>query len=170
MDLKDGVIFLDIGCGTGWAVYHAAQRVNNVGAFYGIDLSEKMIEKAKRNFEGNGNFHFIKAISELIPLNDDLFDIIICTNSFHHYLHPNKALKEIYRLLKAGGKVYVADPTADHWFIKTADNIMRLLEPEHVKLYSTLEFKSLFADAGLKYAGTVKINYHDKVHVGKKQG
>lgn len=168
LDLKPNVNFLDIGCGTGRALYHAAQRVNNHGTFYGIDLSSKMIEKAKGNLNGKENFHFIKANSEAIPLGDNFFDVIMSTNSFHHYLHPDKALNEIYRILKPGGKFYLEDPPADYLFAKIADKIMRLLEPGHVKMYSTKEIISLFAAAGLKYAGTTKIAYHEKVHIGEK--
>ena len=169
LDLKPDINFLDIGCGTGWALYHAAQRINNHGTFYGIDLSSKMIEKAKENFRGNGNFHFIKANSEAIPLDENFFDVIISTNSFHHYLHPDKALYEIYRILKPGGQFYLEDPPADYLLAKIADKIMRLLEPGHVKMYSTKEIQSLFAAAGLKYTDTVGIVYHEKVHIGEKE-
>src|SRR5512141_2792383 len=61
LDLKEDQNFLDIGCGTGWAVGQAAIAVGNRGSFYGIDLSPKMIEKAKENFSGSDNFHFLVA-------------------------------------------------------------------------------------------------------------
>ncbi len=93
---------------------------------------------------------------------------IICTNSFHHYLNPSKALHEIYRLLKKGGKVYILDPTADNWIAKVADKIIKLVEPEHVKLYSTKEFQQLFYHAGLRYITSEIINAHHKVHIGEK--
>jgi ubiquinone/menaquinone biosynthesis C-methylase UbiE len=46
-NMQPGVHFLDIGCGTGWAVGQAAVQVGDQGLFYGVDLSPKMIEKAK---------------------------------------------------------------------------------------------------------------------------
>jgi len=174
LDIKANVNFLDIGCGTGWAVGCVAALAANKGSFYGVDLSSKMIEKATENFKGNDAVHFIKSDVESIPLDDDFFDVIICTNSFHHYLHPGRALKEIRRLLKYGGTLYLLDPTADTWFIKCIDKIGELLEPAHVKLYSTEEFRKLFADAGLKYSVskvpvTSRITpTHQKVHIGKK--
>jgi ubiquinone/menaquinone biosynthesis C-methylase UbiE len=169
LDIRENINFLDIGCGTGWAIGQVAKLVNNKGSFYGVDLSPKMIEKAKENFKGNDNFHFIKANAESIPLNDNLFDIIICTNSFHHYLYPDKALREIYRLLKYSGKFYILDPTADNFVFKIADKIIKLIEPGHVKLYSTKEFKNLIVNAGLKYISTEIIRAHQKVHIGQKQ-
>jgi ubiquinone/menaquinone biosynthesis C-methylase UbiE len=167
LPLKENMRLLDIGCGTGWAVGHAAKLVNEMGEFYGIDLSPKMIEQAKENFKDKNNFHFIEANSEAIPLESDLFDVIICTNSFHHYLHPEKAMKEMHRLLMRSGKIYVVDPTADTWFIKAIDKIIKLVEPEHVKMYSTKEFKTLMLDTGLKYLESRSIE-GEKVHIGEK--
>lgn len=168
LDVKENTHFLDVGCGTGWAVGKVAKLVNNNGLFYGIDLSPKMIEKAISNFSGRDNFHFIQANVESIPLNDNFFDIIICTNSFHHYLNPDKAMNEMYRLLKKGGKLYILDPTAENFIIKFADQIIKILEPTHVKIYSTKEFQELFYNAGLKYTATEKINRHEKIHIGEK--
>ena len=167
-DIKDNMNFLDIGCGTGWAVGQAAKMVNNKGQFYGIDLSPKMIEKAKENFKGFSNFQFIKANSEAIPLDNDLFDIIICTNSFHHYLHPEKVMKEIHRILKKGGKVYILDPIADNFLFKVMDKIFKLIDSAHVKIYSSKEFCELMENAGIKYKGCNKTNKQHKVQIGEK--
>lgn len=167
-DIKENLNILDIGCGTGWALGQAAKSVGYKGAFYGVDLSSGMIEKAKENFSNYQNFHFIKASSESIPLDDNLFDIIICTNSFHHYLQPDKAMAEIYRLLRPCGKIYILDPTADSLIIKIADKIIRLLEPAHVKMYSTQEFRNLMSEAGLAYAGSHQIQGQEKIHIGVK--
>jgi ubiquinone/menaquinone biosynthesis C-methylase UbiE len=168
LNIKENQNFLDIGCGTGWAVGLAARAAGNKGSFYGLDLSPKMIEKAKENFAGNDNFHFYEANSESIPLEDNFFDNIICSNSFHHYLNPDLAMKEIHRVLKTGGKIFILDPTADSWFIKVLDKIIKLLEPQHVKIYSTEEFKNLIEGAGLKYSGSQNIMPREKVHIGEK--
>jgi ubiquinone/menaquinone biosynthesis C-methylase UbiE len=168
LKLKENMSILDIGCGTGWALGQTARLIDNKGSFYGVDLSAKMIKKAKENFKTKENFHFIKANAESIPLDDNLFDAIICTNSFHHYLHPDKALKEMYRLLKTGGKVYILDPTADIWVIKIIDKLIHFFENGHVKMYSTKEFKELIVDSGLKYEGRKIIRISQKVHIGQK--
>jgi ubiquinone/menaquinone biosynthesis C-methylase UbiE len=169
--IKENVDFLDIGCGTGFAVGLAAEMAGYTGAFYGADLSPKMIEKARENFS-DSIFHFIVADSESIPLENNSFDIIICTNSFHHYLHPGIVMKEISRLLKPSGRVYILDPAADLWIIKVADRILRLIEPEHVKIYSTAEFKKMIIGSGLKYVDSDKIeivgNVREKVQIGEK--
>lgn len=167
-EIKEGIDFLDIGCGTGWAVGLAAEKANRRGTFYGVDLSAKMIEKAKENFRDRENFHFIRANSESIPLHNNAFDIIICTNSFHHYLHPDKVMMEMNRLLKTGGKVYILDPIADTLMIKIIDKVIGLLEPAHVKLYSSKEFKRMMESAELRYAGCNSENKEHKVQIGEK--
>jgi len=168
LDVKEDIHFLDVGCGTGWAIREAATLVNDKGLFYGVDLSPKMIEKAKENFSGKENFHFINANAESIPLDSAFFDIIICTNSFHHYLHPDQAMNEFYRLLKKGGKVYILDATTDAWYMKIIDRIMKLLESGFVKFYSTKEYQQLFQNAGLKYSASKKIKSNNKVHIAEK--
>ena len=78
LQIKENVRFLDVGCGTGFAVGEAAKSANFKGQYYGIDMSPKMIEKAKINFSGKNNIHFLEANSESIPLNSNFFDVIIC--------------------------------------------------------------------------------------------
>jgi ubiquinone/menaquinone biosynthesis C-methylase UbiE len=168
LNLKEDVCMLDIGCGTGWAMGQAATMNGNKGTFYGVDLSEKMIEKAKENFKGRENFHFLKANAEEIPLEDNRFDIIICTNSFHHYLHPDKALKEMYRLLKPQGKIYILDPPVDLWIAKVLAKVFHLFDRAHVRLHSTKEFEKMITRVGFNYVGTKKIRWHQKVQVGEK--
>jgi ubiquinone/menaquinone biosynthesis C-methylase UbiE len=167
--LKEGIHFLDVSCGTGWAVGQVAESVNNTGKFYGIDLAPKMIEKAKENFSGKQNLHFITANADSIPLESDFFDIIICSNSFHHYFHPDRVAKEFHRLLKKGGKVYILDATSDSLLEKLVDKIFRMLEPEHVKYHNTKAYQRFFQEVGLTYsASSGKVKGGCKIHIGEK--
>ena len=168
LEVKEDMSFLDVGCGTGWALGQIAVLAEGNGRFYGVDLSPEMIAKARENFEGLDSFHFVIASAEDMPLESDFFDVIICTNSFHHYFNPAKALREMRRLLRPGGKVYILDPTADRWLIRQADKLIRILEPAHVKMYSSREFRGLFGGAGLRYSETKAINWHEKIHVGER--
>ena len=171
LDIKEGTSFLDIGCGTGWAVGRAAELAAYRGLFYGVDLSSRMVEKAEGNFKGNDAVRFIRSDVESIPLEEGFFDMVICTNSFHHYLHPDRVLREVRRLLKYNGRFYLLDPAADNWFMKLVDLLGKLLEPAHVKLYSTEELQKLFNDTGLKYSVSEvsrTARKCQKVHVGEK--
>ena len=168
LDIHENISLLDIGCGSGWAIGQIAKLAGDKDIFYGVDLSPKMIEKAIENFKGRENFHFLIANAEKIPLDDNQFDIITCTNSFHHYLHPDKALAEMHRLLKHGGRIHILDPTVDNWFLKIMTRILNPFDPTQVRLYSTGEFKEMISAAGFKYAGTKMVKMRQKVHMGEK--
>ncbi len=141
--LKEKDYFLDIGCGTGWAVHHASKIVKKNGKVFGIDLSPKMIEIAKANSPNNQNIFFSQANAENLSFKDNLFEFIICTNSFHHYFDPLKVLDEVFRVLKKEGEVYILDVTTDGFLAKMLDKGFQKTEKEHVKYYNTQEFKRI---------------------------
>lgn len=167
-EMDRNTCLLDIGCGTGMALAFAGERNGWEGTYYGVDLSERMIEKARENFKEKKNFHFIQANSEFVPLPDNSFDDIICTNSFHHYFHPDLALKEMYRLLKPSGRLYLLDPVTDSVAMKIIDKILKIADKAHVRMYSTKEFKDMFSIAGFSYLGNQPVMGPLKVQFGKK--
>jgi ubiquinone/menaquinone biosynthesis C-methylase UbiE len=165
------VNFLDLGCGTGWAVCYVAKVTDGKGNFVGIDISKGMIEKSLSNAKGLPNVNFYEASSENLPLESNYFDKIICTNSFHHYSKPETALSEVNRVLKPNGKIYILDVTADDFFIRWVDDKVRAKEKEHVKFYSSSEYDRMFRNVGLKHIASqrMKILYPLKVHIGEKE-
>ena len=166
--LKEKDYFLDIGCGTGWAVRYASRIIKENGKAFGIDLSPKMIEIAKANSPNNQNVFFFQANSENLPFEDNFFEYIICTNSFHHYLDPLKVLDEVFRVLKKEGEIYILDVTTDGFLAKMLDKGFQKTEQEHVKYYSTQEFKDFYAKANLNYITSKLILPFVKVHIAKK--
>jgi len=166
--LKEKDYFLDIGCGTGWAVRHASRIIKENGKAFGIDLSTKMIEIAKANSVNNQNVFFFQANAESLPFEDNFFEFIICTNSFHHYLDPLKVLDEVSRVLKKEGEIYILDVTTDGFLAKMLDKGFQKTEQEHVKYYSTQEFKDFYAKASLNYIASKLILPFVKVHIAKK--
>jgi ubiquinone/menaquinone biosynthesis C-methylase UbiE len=154
-------------------VRYAASLVNERGEFDGIDISSKMIEKAISNSSDYRNVHFYQTSADKLPFENNFFDFIICSNSFHHYFSPDKVLLEVYRVLKPKGRIYILDPSGDGLFAKMLDKLVRKFEPEHVKLYSTQEYKTLFPNAGLNYVADNMVfrrmtGFPVKVHIGEK--
>jgi ubiquinone/menaquinone biosynthesis C-methylase UbiE len=163
-----GASFLDLGCGTGWAVCYVADLLEGQGHFTGIDISQGMIERAEENASGLENVNFQIASAEQLPIEDGTIDNIICTNSFHHYLHPEKALAEVYRVLKEKGRIYILDVTSDDPFLNWIDHLTAKQEKEHVRFHSTREIVKLFSTAGLKHVQSKWVLYPLKVHVAEK--
>ena len=147
---------------------YTADSAKGDGEFYGIDISQKMIEQSETNLKNYPNAHFRKANVEEIPYDNEVFDIIICTNAFHHFAHPELVMKEVYRILKLHGKIYILDVTADNFIINLFETFAKKLEPSHVKTYSTREFKDFFHGAGLIYLANKSIFPFMKIHMGEK--
>jgi ubiquinone/menaquinone biosynthesis C-methylase UbiE len=168
LPLEENLCILDIGCGTGWAVRRVDALLKHQGKFYGIDISSNMIAKANSQSQGYWSVHFNEANAEQLPFQANFFDLIICTNSFHHYSDPAQALSEIYRVLKSVGRIYILDVTADNFIVRILERGIKKREPAQVKFYSTKEYRALFTDANLEYIAAQSIMTPLKVHIGKK--
>ena len=170
-DVRAPCNFLDLGCGTGWAVSYVAKLMNGKGHFIGIDLAEKMVEMSRAKANGFQNVYFYVASSDDLPLESSYFDRAICTNSFHHYSNPGRVAREIGRVLKPRGRVYILDVTADDFFTRWVDKKVRAKEKEHVKFYRTREYVEIFSQAGLRHTSSHRLDiyYPLKVHVAEKE-
>jgi ubiquinone/menaquinone biosynthesis C-methylase UbiE len=170
IDLKNKNSLLDLGCGTGWAVRYAAKLLNEDGYFYGIDISKRMIEKANELAIHTKNVRFFNTSSENLPFDDNSIDSVICSFSFHHYKYPEKALNEVARVLKPKGKIHVIDITPDDLFMKLFDTLMKIIQKEHVKQYSSKEFKEMYTMSKLEYIESKIVTlYPIKMHIGEKK-
>ena len=137
---------LDIACGTGWASPAAAQTGASV---VGIDLSPEMIRQAVEKAAGIHGLRFALADAEDMPFEDRAFSAILCTNAFHHYPDPVRAIREMARLLAPGGRLVIGDASADETMARIADFFLRRLEPGHDRLYRLTELGGFLHAAGL---------------------
>src|SRR3989338_8427555 len=78
VELKPGEIVLDLGCGAGLDLYFYAKALGEKGKVYGLDISEDMVNKAKRNMElvGINNAEVSIGESDNLPFSGDFFDIV----------------------------------------------------------------------------------------------
>src|SRR5262249_38734333 len=78
-DLLEGETVLDLGSGGGLDVIASARRVGKTGRAYGLDMTDEMIELARRNARevGVDNAIFLKGLIEAIPLSDGSVDVVI---------------------------------------------------------------------------------------------
>ncbi len=148
LPLDEGSWFLDVGCGTGVAVREAANKVGS-GKACGVDISPKMLAKARRLSDSHTNAEYKLANSESIPYADATFASVLCTFSFHHYANPIGAIREIRRVLKPGGTFVLVDPARNVSLpILLQDVYRRLFEKSHVAYYTTSEMRQFFDNAG----------------------
>ncbi|WP_181256629.1 class I SAM-dependent methyltransferase [Merismopedia glauca] len=114
--LKPGMKGLDLGCGTGMTSGEIARFVDP-GEVVGVDLSEAMVEKARwlQEREKISNLSFQPGSAEDLPFAEGSFDFVYARLLFQHLPQPERALANIYRILKPGGIFCGID--VDHsWF------------------------------------------------------
>jgi len=109
--IKEGDTVVDLGSGAGNDVFVTRAITGDSGKVIGIDFTEAMLEKAKRNNEklGYKNVEFKMGEIENIPLENSTADIVICNCVLNLVPDKIKAFSEIYRILKPGGHFCVSD-------------------------------------------------------------
>ena len=95
---------LDVGCGPGLLSESLAKHAASVE---GVDFSETMIEQAKRRRSGAT---FRVANAEVLPFENEDFDVAVCCYTSHHFARPERVYTELKRVLKPGGRVVVLHP------------------------------------------------------------
>lgn len=110
-EIRAGERVLDIGCGAGVDLIVAAWMVGPEGRAMGVDLVPEMLARARQNIEQMGlkNVEVREASAEEFDFSDESFDVVISNGVFN--LIPDKAgtLVEVFRLLKPGGRLMIAD-------------------------------------------------------------
>ena len=101
---------LDVGCGTGIA----AEKLRVYGEVYGLDISPKSIDEAKRYSRCDKCY---VGIAEELPFSNNLFDVVVCTEVIEHLLDPIKALSEFNRVLLEGGILIISTPNPWYWSV-----------------------------------------------------
>ena len=123
--IKPGDSVVDVGCGTGEVTLAAKPRAKH-GSVYGIDPAPEMIAVARKKAARKGlDIDFRVGVIEAIPFPDSSIDVVTSSLMMHHLPEELKArgLAEIYRVLKPGGRLLIADfmrPTGsflNHLFI-----------------------------------------------------
>jgi arsenite methyltransferase len=116
-DIKQNEVVVDLGSGAGIDVFLAANKVGKLGKVIGVDMTDEMLEKARKNANDNGytNVEFRKGdIERRIPVEDNTADLIISNCVINLTADKAATFKEIYRILKNdGGRMMISDMVAD---------------------------------------------------------
>jgi ubiquinone/menaquinone biosynthesis C-methylase UbiE len=98
---------------------------------------------------GLGGVRFALADAEELPFPDGAFTSLLCTNAFHHYPQPQRAVREMVRVLAPGGRLVIGDACSDLTTARITDLFLRRFEPGHVRLYRLTELGAFLHTAGL---------------------
>lgn len=143
-------VSLDVACGPGSVVAAFARRARRAE---GLDATAAMLEEARKLAEREGlrNVAWHRGSVYALPFADGAFTIVSCRYAFHHLLEPRRALTEMVRVCRDGGRVVLCDAFASDDPVKAAafNAMERHRDPSTVE-FRTLRFlRGLFAEAGL---------------------
>ena len=138
VEKSKGLKLLDVGCGTGELLLMLSEKLENPG-LYGIDISKNMLMIAEKKLGGKALLKISDV--ESLPFKDNEFDYVITCEAFHHYLNQNKAINEMKRVLKDGGKLIIADV---NFFFDIFHRIFEVFEPGCVRVNNRNEFIKMF--------------------------
>ena len=114
-DLRPGERVLDLGSGGGIDVLLSARRVGETGFAYGVDMTDEMLELARRNAAeaGIANVEFLKGTIEHVPLPDGAVDVVISNCVVNLSTDKPAVLAEMQRVLAPGGRIGISDVVAE---------------------------------------------------------
>jgi ubiquinone/menaquinone biosynthesis C-methylase UbiE/broad specificity phosphatase PhoE len=152
-EIQSGDRVLDVGTGTGLLALALAESCE--ATVVGIDISPAMLERAEffrlnSTSEIARRVDFRLATAQVLPFAKERFDVAICRMVLHLNRQPGRVLRELWRVLRPGGVLVIADllSTDDPVRRATQNAIEGRRNSSHVAAYSTSQYREMVVDAG----------------------
>jgi ubiquinone/menaquinone biosynthesis C-methylase UbiE len=158
----DKLMVIDLACGPGTFTRPLARRV---GRAVGVDLTPAMVQKARAEAARDGitNIEFVCGDVYSVPFPGGVAGIVSCGYAFHHMTDPPRALAEMARVLKPGGRLAITDiivPEGCDAAIQNAIECDR--DPSHTTTQSVGSLREMIHKLGLRILSeNMHNNWHD---------
>jgi ubiquinone/menaquinone biosynthesis C-methylase UbiE len=156
---------LDIATGAGHTALALAPHVASVIA---LDITPEMLAETARTAARRGLSNVRPQIgaAEALPFGDATFDIVTVRTASHHFADIERAVREMARVIRPGGRVVVVDTTVpeDDALDAEINAIERLRDPSHVRNYRASEWRRMLRGAGLVVTGEHADRYTEGGH------
>ena len=146
--IKPGDAILDVGGGTGILLPMLYEAAGDKGKVVSLDIAEEMLKQARNNGYPS-NIHYIHADAAAIPLASETFDLVICYSSFPHFPNKPRALAEMARVLRNGGRLAICHTDSRHAINELHKSIGHVIEHDTIPNAATM--RKLLAKSGLKH-------------------
>jgi 2-polyprenyl-6-hydroxyphenyl methylase/3-demethylubiquinone-9 3-methyltransferase len=141
-------VVLDLGCGDGTHLHALADRI---GSGIGVDLSPRMIQRARRQMKHPALAFRTGDAERLASIPSASVDVVFCVGVLEHLLRPRRALQQVARVLRPSGRFVALTLNGAHWWYRLADRVgvpTRHLDTDH--RLSPERARQLFCDSGLR--------------------
>lgn len=155
LKLQGSEHLLDTACGTGRLTRMIREKYPNV-KITGTDLSPDMITVAKERVPEDEATTWQIASTDELPFRDATFDIVTCANAFHLILGQEKAMREMVRVLKPGGRLCIVDWCREYPQVALLLGVSRILGKQYRKILTRHELSELMQRGGLNVTHTSK--------------
>ena len=154
-------IGLDVATGAGHTAFALAPHVSKIIA---TDLTPEMLAEARKLQAANGlaNVDFRIADVHQLPFEAGAFDLVTSRRAPHHFADIGKALREMRRVMKRGGRLVIDDRSVpeDDFVDAVMNELDWYHDPSHVRQYRPSEWQRMLADAGFTVEGVEPYMQH----------
>jgi ubiquinone/menaquinone biosynthesis C-methylase UbiE len=152
----------DFGCGDGAVLFFLKQAglLDNCKEIIAVDLSGERLERVKDNLKG---VKTIKSdVTRVSRIKNNELDFVICSQVIEHIKNENLLLKELHRVLKKDGALFISSSSKKKYgFWIYRNNNMFVSDPTHVREYSSLdEFCNVIKSGGFKINSSNYYSHH----------